>query len=225
MKKKIVTLALVIALLAIVVAGASLAYFTDTQSAENVFTMGDVDIELDEPDWTDPTNPIGEGAKPGIEYPKDPYIKNVGDTDVWVRMRVEISDYAVLKEAADKYGVDLLDMFADLAPDNWEVKENDQPVVDTEKDTITYTYYYTTLLPKSDGDDENPSDETSRLFTSVTIPAQFTQEDLEDLGTDDEGKLKFTITVYADAIQDADGFATVYDAFVAFDGEGQEETP
>lgn len=213
MKKKIVTLALVIALLAIVVAGASLAYFTDTQSAENVFTMGNVDIELDEPDWTDPTNPIGEGAKPGIEYLKDPYIKNVGDTDAWVRMRVEISDYTVLKAAADKYGVDLLDMFANLAPADWAVRDGEQPVVDTAKDTITYTYYYTTLL--------EPTAETSRLFTSVTIPAQFTQEDLEDLGTDDEGKLKFTITVSADAIQEADAFNTVYDAFDAFDSAAE----
>lgn len=213
MKKKIVTLALVIALLAIVVAGASLAYFTDTQSAENVFTMGNVDIELNEPDWTDPTNPITEGAKPGIEYPKDPYIKNVGDTDAWVRMKVEISDYSVLKAAADKYGVDLLDMFADLAPADWEVKTGDQPVVDATNDTITYTYYYTTIMA--------PEDETSRLFTSVTIPADFTQEDLEDLGTDGNGKLKFTITVSADAIQEADAFTTVYDAFDAFDGAAE----
>ena len=48
MKKKIVTCSLVVALLVIGVIGASLAYFTDTDNADNVFTTGNVKIELNE---------------------------------------------------------------------------------------------------------------------------------------------------------------------------------
>ena len=48
MKKKIVTCSLVVALLVIGVIGASLAYFTDTDAKDNVFTTGKVDISLDE---------------------------------------------------------------------------------------------------------------------------------------------------------------------------------
>lgn len=48
MKKKIVTCSLVVALLVIGVIGASLAYFTDTDSKDNVFTTGKVDITLNE---------------------------------------------------------------------------------------------------------------------------------------------------------------------------------
>ena len=46
MKKKITALCLCVALLAVAVVGASLAYFTDTKSAANTFTVGNVKIEL-----------------------------------------------------------------------------------------------------------------------------------------------------------------------------------
>lgn len=48
MKKKITAICLCIALVAIAVVGASLAYFTDTDKADNVFTAGKVDIALEE---------------------------------------------------------------------------------------------------------------------------------------------------------------------------------
>ncbi len=48
MKKKIITLCLVIALAATAIIGGTLAYFTDTDNADNVFTTGKVDISLQE---------------------------------------------------------------------------------------------------------------------------------------------------------------------------------
>ena len=46
MKKKLIAIFLCVALVAIAVVGASLAYFTDTKSATNTFTVGDVKIDL-----------------------------------------------------------------------------------------------------------------------------------------------------------------------------------
>ena len=46
MKKKITAIFLCVALLAIAIVGASLAYFTDTQAATNTFTVGNVKIDL-----------------------------------------------------------------------------------------------------------------------------------------------------------------------------------
>ena len=46
MKKKLTAIFLCVALVAIAVVGASLAYFTDTKSATNTFTVGDVKIDL-----------------------------------------------------------------------------------------------------------------------------------------------------------------------------------
>lgn len=47
-KKKIITLALVAIISVVAIAGASLAYFTDKDAKDNVFTTGKVDITLDE---------------------------------------------------------------------------------------------------------------------------------------------------------------------------------
>ena len=46
MKKKIVALCLCVALAVVAIGGATLAYFTDTKTAENTFTVGNVKIEL-----------------------------------------------------------------------------------------------------------------------------------------------------------------------------------
>ena len=46
MKKKITAIFLCVALLAIAIVGASLAYFTDTKTATNTFTVGNVKIDL-----------------------------------------------------------------------------------------------------------------------------------------------------------------------------------
>ena len=50
MKKKILSLTLVVCLLAIAVVGGTMAYFTDTDSAKNVMTMGNVNIVQNETD-------------------------------------------------------------------------------------------------------------------------------------------------------------------------------
>ena len=46
MKRKLIAICLCVALAAVAVVGASLAYFTDTKSATNTFTVGNVKIDL-----------------------------------------------------------------------------------------------------------------------------------------------------------------------------------
>lgn len=60
MKKKILSLCLVIALAAVAIIGGTMAYFTDTDAADNVFTAGGVKIELIEQKRTDVTAAMGE---------------------------------------------------------------------------------------------------------------------------------------------------------------------
>ena len=77
MKKKLTAVALVVCMLAIMLVGASLAYFTDTDEATNTFTMGKVDIMLTEPEWTK-NNPNGIAKlMPGTVIDKDPTITAV----------------------------------------------------------------------------------------------------------------------------------------------------
>lgn len=53
-KKTILVAAIAVMLVAALVVGGTLAYFTDTKSADNVFTMGNVAITLDETDVSNP---------------------------------------------------------------------------------------------------------------------------------------------------------------------------
>lgn len=89
MKKKIVTLSLVVALAATAVIGGTLAYFTDTDEKTNVLTVGNVDITLTEPNWDKTGSKDAEDAYPGEPLAKDPTVTNDGANPCFVRVKVE----------------------------------------------------------------------------------------------------------------------------------------
>lgn len=60
--------------------GGTLAYLTDTESTVNTFTMGNVDITLEE-DFKQ-----GATLLPGVDIEKKPVITNVSNNDAWVWM-------------------------------------------------------------------------------------------------------------------------------------------
>ena len=89
MKKKIVAIALVACLALTVIAGATLAYFTDkTEVKENVFTVGNVDITLTEPKWDANGTQDAPEVYPGEKLAKDPTVENVGANPCFVRIKV-----------------------------------------------------------------------------------------------------------------------------------------
>lgn len=91
MKKKIVSLCLVVAMLAIAIIGGSLAYFTDEDEAVNTFTVGNVDIDLDEPAWDESAK---HNFMPGTTFEKDPTITVVSPSeDCWVFMEVQMNKF------------------------------------------------------------------------------------------------------------------------------------
>lgn len=110
MKKKIVSLALVVALIAIAAMG-TLAYFTDTDDATNTFTTGDVAIDLTEavvePDEkgnlvaTNERQDVLENEEesydygklyPGQTIDKDPTIEVLGSEDTYVAAKIIVTD-------------------------------------------------------------------------------------------------------------------------------------
>lgn len=99
MKRKIVTVCLAAVLVIIAVAGASLAYLTDTDERTNTFTVGDVDITLiEQRKGANGLESYGEGSyklKPGKSndgnaVSKIVTVKNNGTEDayVWVELRI-----------------------------------------------------------------------------------------------------------------------------------------
>ena len=196
MKKKIISLCLVAALAVVAIAGTSLAYFTDKDAKTNTFTLGNVDIELNEENWEEPI-----AAVPDVKYDKDPVVTNIGENDAWIRVDVTLSDAEAFTAAAEKHNItDLATIFADHDEEKWTLAG--EPVYDKEADTLTYSYYYNTIL--EDGES------TEALFTSVTIPAVFDNDDMKKIGAD------FTIDVTAHAIQTADSYSTVAGAFANY---------
>ena len=197
MKKKIITSCLVVALLVLGIAGASLAYFTDTDAKDNTFTVGNVNIKLTEPSWTAP-----ETAAPGVAYAKDPTVTNIGANEAYVRVDVTVTDWAAFKKAAAAHNItDLSTIFAGHDAAKWTRADI---IEDTAADTATYQYYYNTKIAKNET--------TGALFTSVTIPAAFTSAEMNAIAGNDG---KFSINIQAHAIQ-ADGFDTVQAAFAKY---------
>lgn len=91
MKKKILVLALAIALVAIMVGG-SLAYFTAEDEVTNTFTIGSVKIEVVE-DFQEPENmiPVVNVDESDPNYiNKDARVKNTGDNAAYVQAFVAI---------------------------------------------------------------------------------------------------------------------------------------
>lgn len=89
-KKKILAVALAASMAVLAVGGSSLAYFTDTDNAHNEFTVGNVQINLEEPAWE--ANPDHEDVYPGEALPKDPIVTNTGANPAVVRIKLTMPE-------------------------------------------------------------------------------------------------------------------------------------
>ena len=138
MKKKILSLALVVALIAIMVGG-SLAYFTDNDQVTNTFTIGSVKIEIYENNkatddetvkFEEPLVPVVDMMNPSTD---DGYIEkaikvyNEGLNDAYIRTHVAIP--TVLKE------------YLLLNPNLSEVGWKQVAITEAQKDGVDYTVY------------------------------------------------------------------------------------
>lgn len=99
--------ALLLTLCAVLLVAASvlgtMAYLTSTAKVENTFTIGKVEITLDETDVTNPTGPRVKANSyklmPGTTYTKDPTVTVLkGSEDSYVRMKVTFNNAAALME-------------------------------------------------------------------------------------------------------------------------------
>ncbi len=107
MKKKILTLSLCVALIAIAVVGTTLAYFTDTDNATNTFSVGGVKIDLHEDNkegkvdeeyqkWLE-DQVLMPGDNKTNTVAKVVTVENTGKSDAYVRLHIAIP--AVLDRA------------------------------------------------------------------------------------------------------------------------------
>ncbi len=214
MKKK--TKALLLASSAVVLVAGSvlgtLAFLTDRENVVNVFTIGKVDITLDETDvdGDDDTKKNAYRLVPGEEYVKDPTITVVaGSEEAYIRMLVTVHNWSVAEplifdsvpyEALGGYDAAKWE-YVDTTPVKDDAKGEDYAVIE-------YRYYQTEDALDSTADKELPA-----LFTTLKIPGELTGTELQALY--DGG---FKMVIQGHAIQAA-GFTNADEAWAAFDAQ------
>ena len=274
MKKKILTICLIVALAATAIIGGTLAYFTDTKSATNTFTVGNVKIELLESQYhrvnagkgnavgqTEPSmggylwaadvdmqgtrentpNYVTSGEVwdglyfsdaqieadaatykngyfaehsqnmvPGANVRKNPYVKNTGVNDAYIRIRalIPVSLFEVIDNGPSYWTT--------TAMNEGQVTSNAvttyltsgaEAVKQVEREGIMYYEYDFTFVKAV-----KPGELTFwNVWGNIAINKDATAEDLANVES-------FDIIFEADAIQ-ANGFANATEAFAAFDAE------
>lgn len=101
MKKKLTAIFLCVALSAIAIVGASLAYFTDTKSAKNTFTVGNVKIQLLESSLHRENAGIANGATSDSELWSDVAKEGTGNTSKYKAGDTFYTDAQIEANAAE----------------------------------------------------------------------------------------------------------------------------
>lgn len=227
MKSK-TTKALLLTLCAVLLIAGSvlgtLAYLSDRDKVVNTFTVGDVQIKLDEADVDEDGNPVdsdndGEADRteegnqyhlvPGQTYPKDPTVTvEAGSEPSYVRMLVTINCASQLKAI---FGDDFLPQ---NYVDGWDEEKWACVGVaeDTEANTLTYEFRYHSIVGPNGTDTK-----LEPLFTHFTLPGQVTGDQLATIAA-------LEIDVEGHAIQAAT-FADADAAWDAFDAQYNTQNP
>ena len=101
MKKKLTVIFLCVALAAIAIVGASLAYFTDTKSAKNTFTVGNVKIDLLESSLHRENAGVANGATSTSELWSDVAKEGSGNTSKYKAGDTFYTDAQIEANAAE----------------------------------------------------------------------------------------------------------------------------
>lgn len=210
--KKAMLMTLCAIILVVATVFGTMAYLTSDDEVVNTFTVGKVEIKLDEAKAnTDGSLVTGADRVkansykllPGHTYNKDPMVTLLeGSETSYVKMTVTFSKASALDDIFAPTGADLTSIFNGYDSTNWIYKDNTK---DATADTRTYEFWYKEAVGAPEADVA-----LDALFDSITVPGSITKEQLAKI----EG---MTITVNAYAIQ-ADGFADAAAAWEAFKG-------
>lgn len=210
MKKKLLIMSVAMVLVCAFAVGMTIAYLTSTDEVVNTFTVGNVQIKLDEapvyPDGTLVPNADRVKANsykliPGHTYNKDPMVTVLsGSEESFIKMTVTFSNSAELDAIFDPTGADLLKIFNGYDSANWTYKGNTKDIT---ANTRTYEFWYKETVAAPDGN--VPLD---ALFDSITVPGSITNAQLSTIKD-----MKITVNAYA--IQ-ADGFSSPEAAWAAY---------
>ena len=224
LKASIVTLCALLLIFATILG--TLAYLTDTKTVTNTFTVGNVQIKLDEAKVNVDGNPVDENGNvvadikdatrtdsgngndpekpikivPAKVVTKDPTITVVAGSEAcYVRAKVTVTFVNGTKNATDYKTDHLDDMFSGIATTGeWTFIEGT-----AENTSVVYEYRYKNVVAYSDSDTK-----LAPVFSTITMPKTWTHTNMSEIGG-------MKIVVTAQAIQ-AEGFANADAAWAEF---------
>lgn len=237
MKKRTVALVLAIVLVFAVAVGGTVAYLTSTANVKNTFTVGSVNIKLDEAKVTPDGKAVTPAERvtandyklmPGHTYTKDPTVTVLkGSEKSYVRMKVTFNNAAAIiamltnpEFENEVTGVEnafpLISMvnFVEANAAKWDgiIPDN---MVETEEMLANPKYFVKDndtltfyFYYKEPVSAPNADNALAVLFDSIKVPEWVTADQLKALND-------FQINVVAEAIQ-ADGFDDADAAWAVF---------
>ncbi len=206
------------------------SYFTEKEEVTNVFTVGDFDISLKEPEWN-PQDGDGVNMYPGYTVYKNPTVKNMtdpgtGEQPCYLQMRMKVQNEKG-EMITDQKTLDMIRQtirYDRSYTGSWgktgEAENLQQgripgysaedlasiPMVNPSFREVNTGKAGEYLFQYEGGDDGiMKAEDEAVLFTNIVIPTNWGNEDIAQVG-------RFQILVSAEAIQ-SKGFASAEDAF------------
>jgi predicted ribosomally synthesized peptide with SipW-like signal peptide len=224
--KKITVIILAAALVISVVLGGTLAYLTDSDTVVNSFSLSDVEIDLDEPNYDTANNEAKHF--PGRTFLKDPTVTNE-DSEAYLRVYLRFKDHESGAIITDDSRLNMI--WQTIYTDDSYGSESD-PITSNISDDVSYSLddvedclgINTDAFTK-DTDRSTPGETVYNyngifaenaaavLFTNIVIPTDWDRAEIDILGD-------YDIEVYAEAIHTSN-FADAAAAFAAFDTQKQ----
>lgn len=221
-------------------AAGTYSYLTSQEKMVNTFTVGDLDVDLDESEW-DEEDEDGKNVLPGYSAYKNPTIKNItssknGEEPCYARVRVCIAD-ASGKPIEDEEALALIKqtirydssytggyqkkgtgtVLQEGRVPGYSLKElsalpmvNPKFALDETRSTKN-TLYFSYMGADKTG--ILKIGEEAALFTAIAIPTDWTQTEMKKAGN-------FRLEVLAEAIQ-AFGFASQKEALEQLDADAK----
>lgn len=241
MKKKIVAMCLVVALAVVAIGGATLAYFTDTDSKTNTFTTAKVDITLVE-DFQQDSKLMPGTSKDGNAVAKVVTVKNESDSEnSYVRVHIAVPS-ALVDQNLNSYNDMLHWNFKaqDWAPSGWSLKptytENDngwtdngwdnQNAYNTTINGVQYTVWVVTYRSVLEPGATTAGAAMTQMYLDWRVETAdgqtYTKANYDANGNKLEGTMSYTlpkdgkipVLVVAEGTQAA-GFSNAYEALNA----------
>lgn len=189
------------------VSGGILAYFTDTEEKVNNFTVGSIEIELQEPAWESKPDADGDGVPDEAEnilplqtITKDPRVKNTGNNDAYMFLTVEIPcrNVITVNDDGTKNAQAMTELYQFTADTSWYYLGK-CPVNDGEGNQVAVKHLYAYANERKSCVAVLPGASTTPLFQNVTFVNL-----MEGQGVDNQ-PLEIDINAYAIQTSNLDG--------------------